>query len=203
MRRTKDGEFAVIHDDTLDRTTDATGPVRARTMDELRRADAGSWFGKEFAGERIPTLGDVAVSLPERIELFVELKEGSSVDPGVEAALSAYLERHVLLPRVRVSSFDHRALAELRRLLPSLRTGALYVALPVDAVRLARDCGAGALHPNFHYVTAALVREAHDAGLEVHTWTVNEPEDIERTRRLGVDGLFSDHPERLAYPASS
>jgi glycerophosphoryl diester phosphodiesterase len=98
---------------------------------------------------------------------------------------------------VRVSSFDHRALARLQPLLPKLELGALFTGLPVDIVALARHCGARALHPSFHYLTSDVVEEAHRAGLAVNTWTVNDPEDIAAVAAIGVDGVFSDYPDRL------
>ncbi len=174
LHRTREGRFIVIHDDTLDRTTGGHGPVDALTFDELRRLDAGSWKDPAFAGERLPTLEEVVDALPARVAVLRDL-----------------------LGRVRVSSFDHRALARLRQLLPAVSTGALFVALPVDPVAIARACGAQAIHPNFRYLTRDVVDEAHRAGLAVHAWTVNEPADIVAVRGLGVDGIMSDHPERL------
>jgi glycerophosphoryl diester phosphodiesterase len=198
LHRTRDGRFVVIHDETLDRTTNGHGPVDARTFDELRRLDAGSWRGREFAGERIPTFEEVVAALPPRILLFAELKAGSSRAPGIEADLVRSIRALGAGDRVRVSSFDHRALATVRRLDPALQTGALFVFLPVDPVAIARSCGAQALHPSFHYVTPEVVAEAHAEGVAVNTWTVNEPADIARLRAMGVDGIFSDHPERLS-----
>jgi glycerophosphoryl diester phosphodiesterase len=197
LHRTRDGRFAVIHDDTVDRTTNGQGPVHAYGFDELRRLDAGSWKAPEFAGERIPSFEEVIQSLPERILLFAELKSGSARAPGIEEDLAHFLRERDALERVRVSSFDHRALARLRQFLPELQTGALFTCLPVDLVGLAQDCGAQALHPNFHHLTADAVGEAHAAGLAVNTWTVNEPRDIAAVRAWGVDGMFSDFPDRL------
>jgi len=197
LHRTRDGRFIVIHDDTLDRTTDGRGPVDALSFDELRRLDAGSWKDPAFAGERVPTLEEVVDALPARVAVFAELKAGSARAPGIEDDLARLLAERDLLGRVRVSSFDHRALARLRQLLPAVSTGALFVALPVDPVAIARACGAQAIHPNFRYLTRDVVDEAHRAGLAVHAWTVNEPADIVAVRGLGVDGIMSDHPERL------
>lgn len=198
LHRARDGRFVVIHDDTLDRTTDGHGPVDALSSDELRRLDAGSWKGPEFAGERVPLFEDVVDALPASAVIFAELKAGSDRAPGIEVDFARLLSDRSLLGRVRVSSFDHRALARLRRLLPALSTGALFVALPVDPVALGRACGAQAIHPSFRYLTRELVDEAHRAGLAVHTWTVNEPADIATASAMGVDGIVSDHPERLA-----
>jgi glycerophosphoryl diester phosphodiesterase len=197
LHRTRDGHFVVIHDDTVDRTTNGTGEVAAYTLAELRRLDAGSWKGPEFAGEPIPSFAEVIEGFPT-IALFAELKAGSARDPGVEDALAEFLSERRALPRVRVSSFDHRALRRLRGLLPELETGALFAGLPVDFVSLALDCGARALHPSFRHLTADAVAEAHRAGLAVNAWTVNDLADIAAMRGIGVDGLFSDYPDRLS-----
>ena len=197
LHRARDGTFVVLHDDTVDRTTDGHGKVEALTVAELRRFDAGSWKGREFAGERIPTFDDVIAAVPQRILLFAELKDGSARSPGIEDALARFIRERGVVERVRVSSFDHRALARLRPLVPDLETGALFTGLPVDLVALARNAAAQAVHPSFHYLTREAVEEAHRAGLAVNAWTVNEPEDIEAVRGMGVDGIFSDHPDRL------
>lgn len=198
VHRTADGALVVIHDESLERTTDGRGRVAELTLAEIRRYDAGSWKGAEFAGERVPALEEIAAALPARIELFVELKGGSFRYPGIEEDLARFLRARELAGRVRVSSFDHRALRRLRELMPELRTGALFAALPVDPVALARACGANAIHPSFSYLSAEAVAEAHRAGLEVYTWTVNRPEDIAAARAMEVDGMFSDFPERLS-----
>jgi glycerophosphoryl diester phosphodiesterase len=197
LHRTRDGRFVVIHDDTVDRTTNGHGKVDPLSFAELRRLDAGSWKGREFAGERIPTFEEVIEAVPERVVLFAELKAGSAKSPGIEAALARFIRERNVTDRVRVSSFDHRALASLRPLLPELQTGALFTCLPVDLVGLARNARAQAVHPSFHYLTREAVEEAHRAGLAVYAWTANDPDDIDAVRAMGVDGIFSDHPDRL------
>ncbi len=198
LRRTRDGALVVIHDETLDRTTSGTGRVAERALAEIRTLDAGSWMGPEFAGERVPTLEEVATALPERIALFLEVKAISWQNPAIAEDVARVLREAGLLARARVSSFDHRLLRRLRALLPELRTGALFELLPADPVGLARACGALALHPSFEYLDAELVEAAHRAGLEVFTWTVNAAADIDRAGSLGIEGIMSDYPERLS-----
>lgn len=193
VQRTRDGHLVVMHDRTVDRTTDGTGPVDDLDLATIERLDAGSWKGAAFAGERVPTLDQVIDAVAAPTILFVELK--GPAPTGVEAQLLATVAR--ARSRVRVSSFDHRALARLRRLDAAIPIGALFTALPVDPVAIARSCGASAIHPGAEYVVPELVREAHDAGLEVHVWTANEPREIAALREMGVDGIFSDHPDRL------
>ncbi len=195
VQRTADGHLVVMHDDTVDRTTDGAGRVAGLTLARIEALDAGSWKGPEFAGERVPTLDLVVDAVPAPTILFVELKAGSARDPGIEEELLRAIRP--ARGRVRVSSFDHRALARLHALDPQVPLGALFAFLPVDPVALARACGASALHPSVRYLVPEVVAEAHAARLEVHAWTVNEPEEIAAVRALGVDGIFSDHPDRL------
>jgi glycerophosphoryl diester phosphodiesterase len=196
VQRTKDGHLVVMHDDTVDRTTDGIGRVADLTLAQIRRLDAGSWKGTEFAGEHVPTLDEVAEALPPEILLFVEIKGGAARAPGIEEDVLRFIARGAG-DRVRASSFDHRVLARLRALDRDIGLGALFECLPADPVALAWGCGATALHPSFGYVVPELVAAAHAKGIEVHTWTVNDPDDIARIRAMRVDGIFSDHPDRL------
>lgn len=197
VHRTRDGHLVVIHDATVDRTTDGTGRVADMTLDELRRLDAGGWRGDAFRGQQIPTLVELVEAVPAPTRLFLELKAGAHQYPGIEEELAQFLLAHGLVERTQVSSFDHQALLRLRLLLPALPTGMLYHCLPVDPVAMAKSCGANALHPHWAQVTAEQVAAAHQAGLVVNAWTVNSEEAIGRCRSLGVDGIISDHPERL------
>lgn len=195
VQRTRDGALVVIHDEAVDRTTNGKGPVAAFTLEELRRLDAGSWKGDAFAGARVPTLEDVIRTVPAPVALFVELKDPSRY-PGIEREVIAALRRAAVLERSGISSFDHASLARVREADREVRLGFLYDRHP-DPVGAAGALAAAAVHPPFQAVDGELVARAHDAGLAVLTWTVNEPADIARARALGVDGVFSDHPERL------
>lgn len=198
VQRTRDGALVVIHDETVDRTTDGTGPVADLTLAEIRALDAGSWKGAEFAGARVPTLDEVLDAVPAPLWLFVELKDPSRY-PGIEREVLAALRSRGVFERSGISSFDHAALARVREADAHLRIGLLYARHP-DPVSAARALGALAIHPPLRGLDADLVRAAHAAGLAVLTWTANEPAEIAAARALGVDGIFSDHPERLADP---
>lgn len=197
VHRTRDGELVVIHDPTLDRTTTGTGWVRDHTAAAIRQLDAGAWKGAAHAGERVPTLAEWVAAVPAPMPLFLELKIGSFMYPGIEADLSRFIRAHGLAGRIQISSFDHEALGRLRELLPEVPTGILYDARPLDAIGLARDCGATALHPMWLYVTPADVAAAHAAGLQVNVWTPNNPHALAYCQGLGVDGIITDYPERL------
>lgn len=190
-----DGEPVVIHDSLLDRTTGAKELVKDLPLDALRRLDAGRWFGERFAGERIPTLAE-ALDLLRPVRVIVEIKNGPIFYPGI-AGLVADLVRVAGHRAVTVSSFDHPVLLDVKAHAPELETAVLYFARPLDPVRLARDVGAGVLQPHWTYLTPDAVSGAHAAGLRVETWVVDEPAHLAHVIGLGVDGVITNHPDRL------
>lgn len=185
-----DGELVVIHDDTLQRTTNGRGRVADKTFAELRSLDAGN-------GERIPTLAEIFDAVNRRAVINVELKGPHTAAP-VAALIAGYVkDRGWSFDNFLVSSFDHTQLREAKRLGPELRIGALIEKAPRDLGKMAKDVGAWSLNPSKRCVTPRLVKDAHELGLKVFVYTVNQPREIERMRALGVDGVFSDFPERV------
>lgn len=200
----RDGRIVVIHDATLERTTNGQGRVGERTLAELQALDAGAWYGAAFAGERIPTLADVIGIVREADGaqgpahwLYVELKHGNDVYPGIEEALVLELAGSGLADRVGVISFDHRAISRIRARMPGLRTGILYEGRFLDSARLAKAAGAALLGPSATWVDAEEVAQARLAGLGIFVWTANQDEVMRRVLGLGVTAIGSDYPDRL------
>lgn len=193
-----DGELVVIHDETLDRTTDGQGPVGDRSAAELMRLDAGSWFGAEFRGERIPRLADVLTQLRDRVTLNVEIK--SARDLGViEPKLAALVAAERATEWVVFSSFHAQGVRNMRAAAPWARLGVLCDQDPLPGgLELAIEIGAELLSPGRRWVDGRVVAAAHARGLAVWVWTVNEPGEIRRLIALGVDAIFSDYPERFS-----
>lgn len=185
----RDGVPVVIHDDTVDRTTDGRGRVARMTKGELRRLDAGSWFDPAFAGEALPTLEEVFAWADNRLRLNVEIK-------AVAAGL-AVIELLQTYPQVRVllSSFDHSLLERLRLLNPDLPLGFL-----IDsrfwrrAVQRAVETRAESVHPRFDLLSHPLLAACQRHGLAVHCWTVDRPDLCSSLRRRGVAGVFTNDP---------
>lgn len=190
-----DGEPVVLHDPLLERTTDGSGLVGGKTLDELRRLDAGRWFGEEFAGERIPSLGE-ALDLLRSVRVIVELKSGPIFYPSMASRVVAAVQEagH---QRVTVSSFDHPLLLEVRSQASDLPTAVLYVGRPVNPLRMAEEAGAGLLHLHWAYLTPELVAAARAAGFGVEVWTVDEPAHLLHVLRMKPDGIMTNHPARL------
>lgn len=196
LRLSHDAKFVAMHDATLDRTSNGRGLVRDFTLAQLRELDAGSWYGQEFAGERIPTLEEVLNFAREAdVVFYLEIKHesGWGVHHGVVSALRAANEP----ARTVVISFDPSMLGQLRRLDAGLLTGMLFENSMVNPVAKAQEIGARQIAPRADLVTPQLLSEARDAGLQVVTWTVNEPARMEQLISLGVNGIMTDYPDRL------
>jgi glycerophosphoryl diester phosphodiesterase len=196
LQLTRDSRFVAMHDGTVNRTTNGQGKVHDMTMAELRRLDAGSWFGSEFAGERIPTLDEILeFSKKHDVVFYLELKPGGSW--GGEHALVGALRETGEIPRAVVISFDADILARLRQIEPTLMTGLLYDGQIEEPLKKALEAGARQLAMRGDLVTPALLKDARKQDLQVVCWTVNHPAHIRMLMAAGVDGIMSDYPDRL------
>jgi glycerophosphoryl diester phosphodiesterase len=211
LQVSRDGAVVILHDDTLERTTDRPGRIADLPLAEIRLADAGGKFSPAFRGERVPTLAElialVAAEATERFRLNLEIKFADGREgqpPDIEERVLAILRETDFVGRVTVQSFHHPSPAKMKRLEPAIPTGVLVgqqnpVADPVAAVRLH---GADYFAPNFRLVTAGMVTALHEAGIPAVVWTVNDPAEMRRLIALGVGALFgdaiiSDYPDRL------
>lgn len=192
VQLTSDGALVVIHDDTVDRTTDGRGPVRAMTLYELKRLDAGIRYGRDFKGERIPTLEEVIALADGRCGLNIEIKSA-----GVERKVCEAIIAHRALSTAMVSSFDWDALAVVRHFEPRVRVGLLGSRWPARLVGAAFEMSAEAINPRSDIVTEDLCIAAHERNLSVYPWTVDEPHEMRRLIAFGVDGIMTNYPERL------
>ena len=196
LQLSRDARFVAIHDKTVDRTTNGQGAVHEMTLADLRKLDAGSWFGSEFAGERIPTLEEIfEFSKKHDVVFYLEIKPGGSW--GGEHALIGALRESGEIPRAVVISFDAAIVMNLRKIEPTLMTGLLYdgqIEKPLDK---AVEIGARQLAVRGDLVTPALLAEARKKDLQVVCWTVNHPAHMRLLAAAGVDGIMSDYPDRL------
>jgi glycerophosphoryl diester phosphodiesterase len=192
VRLSRDGAALVIHDDTVDRTTDGRGEVRHMSARELHSLDAGSWFGSAFAGERLPTVEEVLSWAGERLRLNLEIK-----DPDAGAAVLELL-RSFPRSRVLISSFDHNLLTRLRR-----ADSRIPLAFLLDSpfwrrvLKRAAACGAESLNPRQDLVSRTMIAASHRLGLAVTPYTVDDPGRFDDLLRLGVDGVFSNRPAEI------
>lgn len=197
-----DGQVVVIHDDTVDATTNATGAVGATDLAGLRSLDAGSWFDPRFAGERIPTLLEVFELMPADKAVNVEIKSRWNLSRADQLALVGLTVDVVRTCRreasVRFSSFDPRIIRHLARLAPELPRGLLMEKQRPWWLRLASGgLSMQAVHPEYGLVDAAFMEGARKCGWRVNVWTVNDPAEARRLAALGVDALITNRPAEI------
>lgn len=213
LQLSADDEVVVIHDGTVDRTTDGTGRVRDLTVSQLQQLDAGhTWTDDDgatpFRGEgvRIPTLAEVFETFPEQF-LMLELKTDSGIEIVRRAA--AEIEAHARGDDVLVASEEQTYLERFRELAPTVATSmaedeirTFYTLHVAGLHRWWRPPGVAFQVPEYHegrhVVDDRFVSATGDLGVQVHVWTVNERKDMRRLLELGVDGIITDYPDRLA-----
>lgn len=184
VRRTKDGRAVVMHDDSVDRTTDGSGLVSELTLEEIKG------FVTEN-GERIPTLGEVLDFVGGRVKVLIELKE-----VGVEEEVVGLVREKGLVEKVIVISFLEEALRRVRELDEDIVTGLIYVRHK-NPIKAALELKAEYLLSLYRFTHSADVRKAHEAGLKVIVWTINKPEEATEYKKKGVDGITTDKPDIL------
>jgi glycerophosphoryl diester phosphodiesterase len=194
----KDGHVVVFHDERLDRITGVKGFVGSKTLKQLRAMDAGRWFKKSFKGEKILTLEEALDIVKDRADLNLEIKVWRRGQVGIEIKILFILSHYDYLDRTIITSFNYDTLARLRELAPEARIGILYaVGGKEDPFQAARRLGACCIQVQKELLNAETLARAREIGLRTYVWTVNEPPQMERYTRLGVDGIISDYPERF------
>jgi glycerophosphoryl diester phosphodiesterase len=197
VKLSADGHVIVLHDQSLDRTTDGNGDVRNLPLAALRELDAGARFPGQFRGERIPTLEEVFETVGKRLYMNVELTNYATPLDRLVPKVVELVRRFGLEKRVLFSSFFPHNLLKAAKLLPDAPRGLLawagWMGWWGRAFGFRSDVYA-ALHPHMRDVSSGLVECVHAAGRRVHAWTVNAADDIKRLTSLGVDGLFTDDP---------
>ena len=193
VQLTREGAVVVIHDETVERTTDGKGEVAELTLEELKRLDAGAKYkGGSFKGERIPTLDEVFAVTGGKCGLNIELKAG-----GLEHQVAQIMQAHNALGDSIVSSFDWDYLKKIQQLHFDIRVGLLAEEKPVDLMMNAAAMRAHAINPRWDMVTSDLCKAAHERGLKVYTWTVDADARMRALIECGVDGIMTNYPERL------
>ncbi|WP_285671737.1 glycerophosphodiester phosphodiesterase family protein [Paralimibaculum aggregatum] len=194
-----DGTPVLHHDAALDRCTDGRGPLSAIGAADLAGIDAGAWFSPNFAGERIPQLGE-ALDLLGGAGLTANLEmkpHGADPEPLVQAVLAAMDARPGMAERIVVSSFDAGALAALRARAPAQALAMLYKEPPADWRERLSALGIGALHMRHTALTPEHLAEARAAGIALRVFTVNDPAGLVPLRLPGLDGVITDVPRRF------
>lgn len=197
VQRTRDGELVVIHDETVNRTSNGRGAVVNLTLDELRTLDFSNGYA-EHAGVQIPTLREVlTLFAPTSMRVNIELKDSVEFYPGMGLEVADLVDELGMAEQVLYSSFNHTSLAGLRGRVPAAQLGLLYEGVLYEPWAYATSFGAGAIHPSGYSLRYPdLVHDCHEAGIVVNTWTVNDPQHIVAMAEMGIDAIITDFPDR-------
>lgn len=199
VQMSADGQLVVMHDQTLERTTNGRGLVIDTPLAEIQTLDAGSWFSPKFAGERVPTLEKVLSWIRGKAGLVIEIKNGPVFYEGIEQKIVEALQRYNMLDQVAIISYDHPCLYRIKNICPRLTTGILVDCRLLDPATTAGDAGASAVALPWTMVTKADVEVCHRAGVAVwpaiFTWGCSP--DYDYLLSLCVDALSADHPAEM------
>jgi glycerophosphoryl diester phosphodiesterase len=199
---TRDRQLVVIHDDTVDRTTDGSGSVRALTLEEIGRMDGGSWFDPAFEGERLPTLAQVLDAVKGRLLVNIEIKpeafERHQPADAVERQVVQLVREKNMRDDVLVSSFEWQVLENIYKMEPAIALGLLSdVAADERLHHWHQRVKAFSWHPDYRVLTPDQVKAFHDLGARVFPFSVEGRIDTRAMLAMGVDGLMVDDPRQM------
>ena len=197
---TTDGELIIVHDFTINHTTNSEGIVTEKTLAELKSLDAGSWFDEKFTGVRLPTLDEVFEAVGDKLYINVEIKTLSQDGDGTEEAVAKCIKKHNMSERVIISSFNPYVLKRFRPIAPDIPIGyLLYPGNPFNTEphKILPPTEYEALHLFHEMVDDEQMAFAREHHLIVNCWTVNEAEIALNLKSFGVRGVMTDYPDRM------
>jgi glycerophosphoryl diester phosphodiesterase len=189
--RCKTGELIIIHDNTVDRTTNGKGFILDLTFDELRKLNAGK-------GEKIPTLEETLNLLNCKTKINLELKGEDTAGPVYELIKKYVKEKNWAYDDFYISSFNHRLLQEFISLTPDnapIKICPLIYGIPIDLTQYKSIFNAYSLNISRDFINADMIKEAHTLGMKVFVYVVNNPNDALKIKSFGIDGIFTDFPD--------
>lgn len=208
LQLTKDGQIIAMHDNTVNRTTNAKGKIASMTLDDIKQLDAGSWFNRhhpmyareEFTEQQVPSLSDIFVAFGRGTRYILEIKDTQN-NPGIEEKLLATIRHFQLEEQVIIQSFDAKSLKKIHRMddkiellqLMWYNTPARISSASLDKIKKY----ATGISPNFPKINAAYVHKVQKSGLRIYPYTVNYQLNMDRALSWGVDGIYTDYPDRF------
>ncbi|GGH79394.1 glycerophosphoryl diester phosphodiesterase [Pullulanibacillus pueri] len=194
---TRDRIPIVIHDETVDRTTDGYGFVKDYSIEGLKKLSAGHWKGWKFRNAQIPTLEEVLQWMSQTsLTLLVEFKNNILPYKGLEHKTIDLLRKYNMLERTIFSSFNHESLLKVKQIYNGAETAALYGKPMASAAHYATSMGLDGLHPSYRIVNEKLVHELHANNIKIRPYTVNSPQVMEVLFDWQIDGIITDYPQR-------
>jgi glycerophosphoryl diester phosphodiesterase len=198
----KDGELVVIHDKTVNRTTNGKGKVCDFTLNELKKLDAGGWFKNHFTGEKIPSLEEVLDLAKNKILLNIEIKK-DAYDPqnkkgGVEEKTVKLVEKYNMNSQVLVSSFNPLIVKRVKEFAPDISTAILYrYGINKKLIKVFNNLNVDAINPGKRFFTKKATVEVHQSDLKINIYTINQKREMKKFIKMGVDGIITNYPDRL------
>lgn len=206
----KDGEVIVIHDHSVDRTTNGSGEIEHLSMEEIKQLDAGSWFDEAFAGEPVPTLREVLELVDGKAKVLIEIKwPEKGLYVGIEKKIVKLVEEYNAKTWCEYQSFNTKIVENLLAIDATLPVYKLIVGkLPLfpvyydDGFRFGNPLKKWkgrvlGVNPNRKFAKAWFIKKAHEKGLVVYSWTVNDEEHMNQLKERGIDGIISNYPQKL------
>ncbi|MFV1452747.1 glycerophosphodiester phosphodiesterase [Bacillus mycoides] len=208
LQMTKDGHLVAMHDETLNRTTNGTGFVKDHTLDEIKQLNAGSFFNKkhpnlakkEFEDTKVPILEEIIETFGHNANYYIETKSPDEY-PGMEEKLLEIINHYQINDKVIIQSFSEESLRKIHSLndnipLVQLLSYKKAVQLTDSEIEKYKTYCIG-LGMNYKYIDAAYVKKIKNYGLEIHPFTVNNEKDMKKLLSWGIDGMFTNYPDRL------
>ena len=190
---TSDGAVVLLHDDTLDRTTNDSGAVYLKELSAIKKLDAGKWFGPEFEGEPIPTLIEVIDAVYGKMKLNIEIKISGN-EPDIAEKVVAIVREKKFQKQCMITSFDKTTVLKVKEIAPELAVGYIIGGgFKEDPFNGPWEI----ISTNYKNVNEEFVEKSHFANKEVHVWTVNDESEMQRLIELKVDGIITNYPNIL------
>ncbi len=198
VQMTKDGVLILIHDETLNRTTNGKGFVKDYTYQEIAELDAGSWYKRSFRGEKIPTLRELLEFVKDKnIILNLELKNTLIPYHGMEELVLQLIKEYKVEKKIIISSFNHYSIVKVKKLNNKIKTAILYTEGLFHPERYAKYVGANAIHPYYLAINKEIVNEVKKEKILINPYTVNKEEDMLNLIKMEVDGIITNYPDKL------
>lgn len=199
VQLSKDGEVVVVHDDNIKRTSNGEGLVSSKTLEELKSLDFGSWFSDEFKDTKIPMLTEVLDwMLTNKLVLNIEIKTMPRLyDKSLTEKTVALVKERNLESRVFISSFEHKAIADCKKIEPKIKVGALISGSILNVGKYCKENCFEAVHPHHMFVDEEFMSSCKANNIEVNTWTVNAKKDGDLMRKLGANSIITNYPNSL------
>ncbi|MFD1615110.1 glycerophosphodiester phosphodiesterase [Gelatiniphilus marinus] len=207
VQQTQDSVVVLMHDTTLDRTTNGKGLVKENSFLELKKLDAGSWFSDDFINEGIPTLEDIIKLIDGKSELIIEIKKGDKYYPNIERNIVKIIAKHQAEPWVIIHSFDSEVLKRVHQLNPNITLHKLLIGklkfIPfiisneIEALNIDKQPYIKAYSINYAFANRDFIKLLKSKGKDVNVWTVNNAHFANELISIGVNGIITDHPNLL------